>query len=202
MIASQSAFAVRIGLILTILALILVSSQVYAQPAAATFTPPPTNTPRGTLPTSTRTPSPTRTPTNTRTPSPTRTPSNTPTLPPTMAILGTYQTPVDTPVTPIPPHAATPVASGDDIVTILLLGSDTITPGVAARTDVVILVAIDRTANTVTMLHIPRHSFLYAPNYTMAKINTIMNYGDQKNGPGGGAKLLEDTILYNFGIKV
>ena len=30
---------------------------------------------------------------------------------------------------------------------------------------------------------------VYAPNYTMAKINTIMNYGNTKNGPGGGAKL-------------
>src|SRR5207245_206299 len=37
---------------------------------------------------------------------------------------------------------------------------------------------------------------------TMAKINTIMNYGTVNNGPGGGAKLIKDTLLYNFGIKV
>jgi LCP family protein required for cell wall assembly len=36
----------------------------------------------------------------------------------------------------------------------------------------------------------------------MAKINTIMNYGNVKYGDGGGAKLIEETILYNFGIKV
>ncbi len=116
--------------------------------------------------------------------------------------MGTYQTPVETPVTPIPPMAVTPVASGDDIVTVLLLGSDTITPNVPARTDVIILLAIDRTTNTVNMLHLPRDLFVYAPNYTMAKINTIMNYGNVKYGEGGGAKLIEDTILYNFGVKV
>src|SRR5260221_828996 len=188
----------------------LISEQVYSVHAHVP-TAPSTNTPHGTAAnnaTDTKVPIPTKTPTSsrtltiTRTPTSSKTPTNTATLPPTMVILGTYQTPVQPPVTEIPPMAATPVASGDDIVTVLLLGSDTITPGAVARTDVIILLAINRTANTVTMLHLPRDLFVYAPNYTMAKINTIMNYGNVTYGPGGGAKLIEDTILYNFGIKV
>src|SRR5262249_24078216 len=132
----------------------------------------------------TRTPTDTRTTTNTRTFTPSRTPTNTPTPPPTMVILGTYETPVQPPMTAIPLAAPIPRASGDDIVTVLLLGSDTITPGAAARTDVVILVSIDRTVGSVSMLHIPRDVIVYAPNYTMEKVNTIMNYGDQKYGKG------------------
>jgi LCP family protein required for cell wall assembly len=119
-----------------------------------------------------------------------------------MVIMGTYETPSIPPITAIPPAAPTPVASGDDIVTVLLLGSDTITPGAVARTDVIILLAIDRTTNTVSMIHLPRDIVVYAPNYTMAKINTIMNYGNVTYGPGGGAKLIKETIQYNFGIKV
>src|SRR5260221_10064238 len=176
---------------------------INATTLTSTKTPVSTKTQTSTkTPTNTKTATNTKVPTNTRTPTPTRTPTRTPSPIPTMVILGTYETPVETPVTAIPPAAPTPVASGDDIVTILLLGSDTITPGAAARTDVVILLAINRTANTVTMLHLPRDLFVYAPNYTMAKINTIMNYGNVTYGPGGGARLIEDTILYNFGIKV
>lgn len=208
----------RLTVLLGALILFLFSQGIF-QGNAAQATPPPTNTPRGDVssgpiptntknaspsrtPTDSRTPTNTKSPTNTKTPTITKTPTNTPTLPPTMVILGTYTTPVDTPVTPIPPAAATPVTSGDDIVNVLLLGSDTITPGAAARTDVIILLSIDRTTNTVNMLHLPRDLYVYAPNYTMAKINTIMNYGNTKYGDGGGAKLIEDTILYNFGIKI
>ncbi|MEP7290065.1 MAG: LCP family protein [Chloroflexota bacterium] len=222
----------RLGLL--VLILMLVSQQVSAQSTALSTPPPTntprssnssggqspaTNTPKAAAPEATdsgptlvpsrtlppsKTPTNTRTPSNTPTPSPTRTPSRTPTLPPTMVILGTYETPIVTPITPIPPSAPTPVASGDDIVTVLLLGSDTITPDAVARTDVIIVLVIDRTANTVAMLHFPRDMIVYAPNGSpaMAKINTIMNTGNVKYGPGGGAKLIKDTLLYNFGIKI
>jgi LCP family protein required for cell wall assembly len=94
--------------------------------------------------------------------------------------------------------------SGDDVVTVLLLGSDTITPGAAARTDVIIVVSIDRTAGSVSMLHIPRDMLVYIPNSEkgMDKINTVVNYGNQRYGPGGGAKLIEQTLLYNYGLKI
>jgi polyisoprenyl-teichoic acid--peptidoglycan teichoic acid transferase len=170
---------------------------------APTRTVPPTRTPTYTrTPTDTRTPTLTRTPTNTRTPTPTRTPTRTPTVPPTLVILGTYETPAQTPVTAIPMSMSSPIPSGDDVVNVLLLGSDTIEAGKAARTDVIILLAVNRTAQTVTMMHIPRDLFVYVPNYTMAKINTIVSYGNERYGPGGGAKLMKDTLQYNTGLKI
>ncbi|MHB8625007.1 MAG: LCP family protein [Aggregatilineales bacterium] len=121
---------------------------------------------------------------------------------PTMPIIGTYTTPIKTPPIPIPPAMPTPKPSGDDIVVVMLLGSDTITPGAASRTDVIVLVAIDRTVGSVTMMQLPRDLYVYIPNHSMDKINTIMNTGNVDGGTGGGAKLLADTLLYNFGIKV
>jgi LCP family protein required for cell wall assembly len=121
---------------------------------------------------------------------------------PTMPIIGTYVTPAKTPPIPIPPPMPTPKSSGDDVVVVMLLGSDTITAGAASRTDVIVLVAIDRTVGSVTMLQIPRDLYVYIPNHSMDKINTVMNTGNVDGGTGGGAKLIADTILYNFGIKV
>jgi LCP family protein required for cell wall assembly len=101
-----------------------------------------------------------------------------------------------------PPPANTPVPSGDDVLTILLLGSDTITRDAIARTDVIIVVAINRTANTVTMLHMPRDLWVHMPNIGMAKINTVMNTGEVTYGEGGGVRLVKEMLLYNFGINV
>ncbi len=197
----------RFGLLLLI-GMMLFLNQPQPLAGAQVATVPPTNTPRGKAqtatrtPTLTRTPTRTRTPTNTRTPTPTRTPTVTPTPVPTMVILGTYTTPVVPPLTAITPAAPSPMPSGDDVVTVLLLGSDTVSHTSASRTDVIMLLSIDRTAQTVTMLHIPRDLYVYVPNYTMVKINTVVNYGNTTFGPGGGAKLMKDTILYNLGIKV
>ena len=115
--------------------------------------------------------------------------------------MGTYQTPVFTPFTAIPPAFATPNSAGHDVVTILIIGSDNSRLAEVSNTDTLILVRVDRTANTVTMMHLARDTLVYAPNHTMMKLNTVMMIGNQ-DGPGKGAQLLKDTILYNFGIKV
>jgi len=175
--------------LLTAVLLLMADRPGYAQ-GESSATPPPTNTLR-----------PTHTPPATRTVSPTRTPTVTATLVPTMVIMGTYQTPVASPMTPIPPPAPVPAASADDIVTIMLLGSDNLTPGVVSNTDSLILVAVDRTASTVSMMHLARDTFVYAPGHTMMKLNQVMITGD-KDGPGEGGKLMKATILYNFGVKV
>lgn len=163
----------------------------------------PTNTPSATF-TPTPSPSPTITPTFTPSQTPTFTATFTPsrTPEPTLVIMGTYITPIYTPVTAIPPAMPTPVPSGDDVVTVLLLGSDTTLSEIASRTDVIIAVAINRTRGTVSMIHFPRDLFVYVPNYTMSKINTVFQYGNQTYGPGEGAKLLKETIMYNFGIDI
>ncbi|MBE7511398.1 MAG: LCP family protein [Anaerolineales bacterium] len=168
--------------------------------------PPPTNTKRPSPtplpPTATLTPTPTATftPSQTFTPSRTPTPSKTPE--PTLVIMGTYETPALTPVTAIPYPIATPVGSGDDVLNILLLGSDTITDGAVARTDVIIVVSVNRTTGTVSMLHFPRDLFVYAPNDTMRKINTIVNEGNRRFGAGEGIKMMKETMRYNFGLRI
>jgi LCP family protein required for cell wall assembly len=187
----------RSGLLLLAGAMLLLNVHPNSLSAAGA-TLPPTNTPRGTTsrpPTQTPTPPP-------ATATPAARPSKTPTVIPTLVIEGTYQTPVQTPATAIPPMMPTPVASGDDVAIVGLFGSDTITPGAAARTDTIILLAVNRTRQTVTMMHIPRDLLVYVPDYTMVKINTVYNYGNVKYGDGGGAKLMKETLLYNLGIKL
>lgn len=185
-----------------------------------TMTPIPTNTPRSLPPTPipTNTPRPTipqgqaNTPAGmesevvvvTLTPSAvpaTLTPSQVPPTPtPTYVIEGTYAVPVQTPVVPIPERA--PWLDNDpDVTNFLLLGSDTSGGGVG-RTDVIILVSVNRREGTVAMWHVPRDLFVYIPNHTMDRINLAYALGESSGYPGGGFGLMQETFRYNFGIEV
>ncbi len=185
-----------------------------------TMTPIPTNTPRPLPPTPipTNTPRPTipqgqaSTPAGiesevvvvTLTPSPvpaTLTPSPIPPTPtPTYVIEGTYAVPVLTPVVPIPERA--PWLDNDpDVTNFLLLGSDTSGGGVG-RTDVIILVSVNRREGTVAMWHVPRDLFVYIPNHTMDRINLAYALGESSGYAGGGFGLMQETFRYNFGIEV
>jgi LCP family protein required for cell wall assembly len=181
----------------------------------------PTNTPR-VIPTITSTPTPTATLTSTFTPTvtatstvtptstptftPTRTPTPTATFTPTReptatyVIQGTYALPFETPVVEIPPRVPL-MEDSDDIVNILLLGSDT-TASALGRTDVMILISINKVAGSVAMWHLPRDLFVYIPNYTMDRMNRAYMLGEMNDYPGGGFGLMKETILYNLGIKV
>mgnify|MGYP001324512716 CR=1 FL=1 len=184
------------------------------------MTPIPTNTPRPLPPTPipTNTPRPTipqvqaNTPAGvesevvrvTLTPSPvppTLTPSPIPPTPtPTYVIEGTYAVPLQTPVVPIPERA--PWLDNDpDVTNFLLLGSDTSGGGVG-RTDVIILVSVNRREGTVAMWHVPRDLFVYIPNHTMDRINLAYALGESSGYPGGGFGLMQETFRYNFGIEV
>ncbi len=159
------------------------------------FTPTATETP---LPSATFTPSMTPTPTLTFTPTITYTPTIQPT--PTYIIEGTYALPINTPVAPIPPRAPL-VESDPDIVNFLLLGSDTSAGGVG-HTDVIILVSVNKKAQSVSMWHLPRDLFVYIPNYTMDRLNLAYALGVSSGYPGGGFGLMKETFLYNFGIEI
>ncbi len=89
---------------------------------------------------------------------------------------------------------------GADIVNTLLLGSDTTITVDAGRTDVMLVISVNRTADTVSMLSIPRDLYVYIPGWEMQRINTAFGHGEH-NGEGG-AKLLEATIEYNLGITI
>ncbi|MBE2267362.1 MAG: LCP family protein [Anaerolinea sp.] len=91
---------------------------------------------------------------------------------------------------------------GYDIVNFLLLGSDTRDPRYAGRTDVIIIVSVNRAVGTVAMLSIPRDLYVYIPGYRNYRINSAYPYGEDIDYAGGGVGLLKDTIRYNLGIEI
>jgi polyisoprenyl-teichoic acid--peptidoglycan teichoic acid transferase len=145
----------------------------------------------------------TATPVPTKTPIPTQTPTSRPqivlTLDATLAI-PTLLPGVPTPETPIPTAVST-FEVPSKTTNILLLGNDTPNGG-ESRTDTIIIVAINRDGPTASILSIPRDLYVYIPGSIMNRINTAVARGDEKDYSGGGVALLEQTILYNFGIPI
>jgi len=87
-----------------------------------------------------------------------------------------------------------------DIVHILLLGSDTANPLNAGRTDVMVILSVNRTANTVSMLSLPRDLYVYIPGERVYRLNSAYGFGEQRDI--GGAALLKQTIAYNLGLTI
>lgn len=106
---------------------------------------------------------------------------------------------IDNPDAVPPPMPA--LDTGDyDIENFLLLGSDTTNPVNAGRTDVMVIVSINRSAGTVSLLSIPRDLYVYIPGYRVYRINSAYGYGEHDGT--GGYQLLAETIQYNLGITV
>lgn len=89
-----------------------------------------------------------------------------------------------------------------DIVNFLLLGSDSSDTRYIGRTDVMILVSVNRTVGTVALLSIPRDLYVYIPGYRVYRINSAYPYGEDQAVDGGGVGLLKATIEYNLGIHI
>jgi LCP family protein required for cell wall assembly len=81
-----------------------------------------------------------------------------------------------------------------DTTNILLLGSDTPLGEEDSRTDTLIVVTINRSGPTASMISLPRDLFVYIPGRTMGRLNTAVRLE--------GIDLLKQTILYNFGIPI
>lgn len=175
-----------------------------AVPRPTTPSPPPTETavPATPLPTFTSTPSPsaTFTPSPTATPTETPTPTATPTHTPTPFPYATLDGALPTPETAVPTPVPT-LTVPDDVTIIALLGNDgdSLT---GQRTDSIILVAVDRQANTATMLSLPRDLYVPVPGWKMARLNQVLPHGNAIDYPGRGEGLLRDTLLWNFGAPV
>ncbi|MCC6805516.1 MAG: LCP family protein [Anaerolineae bacterium] len=90
--------------------------------------------------------------------------------------------------------------NGYDIENFLLLGSDTTNPVNAGRTDVMVIVSVNRSAGSVAMLSIPRDLYVYIPGHEVYRINSAYGYGEH-DGTGGFA-LLAETIRYNLGLEI
>lgn len=109
--------------------------------------------------------------------------------------------PTPTPIIPIPEPVEL-LENDDAIENILLLGTDTSTSDLP-RTDVVIVVSINRRAGSVAMWHVPRDLFVYIPGRAVDRINLVYQFGSQDGGgPEGGFGLLQETFLYNFGLPI
>ncbi len=96
----------------------------------------------------------------------------------------------------------TPLEQSDDVINILVLGSDQTATGSVGRTDTIVVVSVNPEPPSVALLSIPRDFYAWIPNYGFDKINTTYSHGVRDNYPGGGAELLKATIEYNLGIHV
>jgi len=174
------------------------SGYVLARQEFATNTPPPLDLTTNTLlPTATLTPTPTAIPA-TETLGATTTPRTLPTL----FIYG--DAPVDAVApTAIPPAAPAIDRRGFDLMNIVLLGNDgEITDDGFIRTDTMIVVSINRTTGTVSLVSLPRDLYVYIPGWTMQRLNLAYIHGEAVGWTGGGFGLLRQTIFYNLGINV
>lgn len=118
-------------------------------------------------------------------------PTPTPGEPPTTGIPG------DSIVTEIPsessPASPPQLIKPEGQVNILLLGSDW-RAGSGFRTDVLLLVSLNKTTGTATLLSFPRDLYVEIPGIGMERINAAQPYG--------GFELTSATFMNNFGIDI
>lgn len=113
-------------------------------------------------------------------------------------------------VTPTDPAAVIPqpmpmveVESDDDIINFLIFGTATNNPNNPGLADMLMLVSVNRTANSASMLSVPRDLWVYAPGLDrMMKLTATYFEGETHKLKGGGLQLLKDTLRYNLGIEV
>ena len=120
--------------------------------------------------------------------------SPTPSISPTPTpIWADFPAPAQPSSTEIPPPMPE-ITFESDVVNILLLGSDERAGRGGFRTDAMMVVSIDPTEGTATLISFPRDLYVYIPGWRMDRINTAM--------ARGGFEMTRQTVLYNFGIPV
>ncbi len=93
---------------------------------------------------------------------------------------------------PSPTVTARPtLAVSDDLVKILLLGSDW-RPESGYRTDTIMLVSINKKTGATSVVSFPRDLYVTLPGYRQERINVAQ--------PLGGFDLTQKTFQYNFGF--
>ena len=105
-------------------------------------------------------------------------------------------------VTAVPPRQNPIDRQGQDLVNILLLGSDSELGYKNMRTDTLIVLSVNRTKGTVAMLSLPRDLLAWVPAWGMRRLNQVYAHGEQGGWRRGGFDLLRQTILYNYGLNV
>jgi anionic cell wall polymer biosynthesis LytR-Cps2A-Psr (LCP) family protein/uncharacterized protein YraI len=98
--------------------------------------------------------------------------------------------PLPTPI-PIPPPSR-PIKLPEGTLNIALLGVDKRPSRSFNNTDVIIIASINLEVPAVTMLSIPRDTYVFVPGSGMRKVNTAFAIG--------GPDLFKQMIKYNFGL--
>lgn len=93
-----------------------------------------------------------------------------------------------------PTEITEPVEKEDHVINILLVGQDTNSSKIRARSDSMILVTFNTKAKTVTLTSFMRDSYVQIPGYAPHKLNHAYQYG--------GFSLLNETLKVNFGVEV
>jgi LCP family protein required for cell wall assembly len=114
----------------------------------------------------------------------------TPTIIPTLTAFPTSTPPPAMATAMLP---AEPIPILENQTTILLLGSDKRPWDSGFRTDTIILLVLNPTQGTVSLLSFPRDLYVYIPGWTQDRINTAFYHG--------GFKTLAATLQQNFGVK-
>jgi LCP family protein required for cell wall assembly len=83
---------------------------------------------------------------------------------------------------------------GENVINIMILGSDERPYEYGHRTDVMMLASLNLDNSTVTLLSFPRDLYVFIPGWRVDRINVADAYG--------GPERVAQTILYNFGIEV
>jgi LCP family protein required for cell wall assembly len=91
-----------------------------------------------------------------------------------------------------------------DGVNIVLIGhdSDSLQVDNVFRTDTMIVVNINQTTGTVSMLSLPRDLLVWISGWGMQRLNLAWGRGDAIGWTDGGWGLFRQTVLYNFGIEL
>jgi polyisoprenyl-teichoic acid--peptidoglycan teichoic acid transferase len=132
---------------------------------------------------------PTPTPFKPLAPTPTPVPTATPTPVPTSTLaIVAPEIAEPMPFEPVQPGGDLP----EDVVNILVLGSDA-RPGGGYRTDVMMLVSINRGSGTVSVVSFPRDLYVNIPGWMTNRLNTAMQVG--------GFSTMADTFQSNFGVR-
>lgn len=82
----------------------------------------------------------------------------------------------------------------NNVLNVLLVGTDNQSAGGSARSDSMILVSINQNTKKIILTSLLRDCYVYIPGHGSAKLNAAYSYG--------GISLLLQTIEYNFNIPI
>lgn len=90
--------------------------------------------------------------------------------------------------------ATNTIGDEENLINILLIGQDAREGETRARSDTMILMTFDKNNGTITMTSFLRDLYVQIPGYQDNRINAAFAFG--------GMRLLDETLMQNFGVSV